>query len=77
MPWSSAVIYETNVLGYTLSHPDIPEEDRGRFRGMSNGRMLEYLKALGITSLELMPVHATIDEEFLASKGLRNFWGYN
>ena len=77
VPWSSAVIYETNVRGYTMSHPDIPEEDRGRFRGMSNGRILEYLKALGITSLELMPVHAMIDEEFLARKGLRNFWGYN
>ena len=77
VPWSSAVIYETNVRGYTMRHPDVPEADRGRFRGMSNGQILEYLKALGITSLELMPVHAMIDEEFLTRKGLRNFWGYN
>ena len=77
VPWSSAVIYEANVRGYTMRHPDLPEADRGRFRGMSNGRILEYLKALGITSLELMPVHAMLDEPFLVEKGLRNFWGYN
>jgi glycogen operon protein len=77
VPWSNAVIYEANVRGYTMRHPDIPEADRGRFRGMSNGKILQYLKALGITSLELMPVHTLIDESFLAAKGLRNFWGYN
>ena len=77
VPWSSAVIYEANVRGYTMRHPDIPETERGRFRGMSNGQILEYLKALGITSLELMPVHAMVDESFLVEDGLRNFWGYN
>jgi len=77
VPWSNAVIYEANVRGYTMRHPGLSEADRGRFRGMSNGRILEYLKALGITSLELMPVHAMIDEEFLSKKELRNFWGYN
>jgi glycogen operon protein len=77
IPWSNAVIYEANVRGYTMRHPDLSEDERGRFRGMSNGSILEYLKALGITSLELMPVHAMIDEAFLAEKGLRNFWGYN
>ncbi|MEE4219365.1 MAG: glycogen debranching protein GlgX [Xanthomonadales bacterium] len=77
VPWSSAVIYEANVRGYTMRHPEVSAADRGRFRGMSNGKILAYLKALGITSLELMPVHAMIDEEFLAGKGLRNFWGYN
>ena len=77
VPWSSAIIYEANVRGYTMHHPDVPEADRGRFCGMSNGQILDYLKALGITSLELMPVHALIDEQFLAEKGLRNFWGYN
>ena len=77
VPWSGAIIYEANVRGYTMRHPDIPEAERGRLRGMSNGSILRYLKALGITSLELMPVHAKIDEQFLAKKGLRNFWGYN
>jgi len=75
--WSDAVIYEANVRGFTMRHPEIPEAERGKFRGLNNGRVLEYLKALGITSVELMPVHAFIDEAFLAEKGLRNLWGYN
>jgi glycogen operon protein len=77
VPWSNMVVYEANVRGYTMRHPDIPEADRGRFRGMSNGSILEYLRALGITSLELMPVQCLIDEAFLIERGLRNFWGYN
>ncbi len=77
VPWSNTVIYEANVRGYTMRHPDIPEAERGRFRGMSNGRILEYIKALGITTLELMPVHSLIDEQFLVERGLRNLWGYN
>ncbi len=77
IPWSDMVIYEANVRGYTMRHPDIPEHERGRFGGLRNGQVLQYLKALGITSLELMPVHAYIDEAFLAGRDLRNFWGYN
>jgi isoamylase len=75
--WSDTVIYEANVRGYTMRHPDIPEQERGKFKGLSNGSILEYLKALGITSIELMPVHAFIDEAFLIGRGLKNFWGYN
>ncbi|MGB5292803.1 MAG: glycogen debranching protein GlgX [Lysobacterales bacterium] len=77
IPWTETIIYETNVRGYTMRHPDIPENERGRFIGLSNGKILEYLKALGITSLELMPVHSMIDEGFLIGQGLKNFWGYN
>jgi isoamylase len=77
IPWPEMVIYEANVRGYTMRHPEITGDERGRFRGMCNGRILQYLKALGITSLELMPVHAYIDEAFLAGRDLRNFWGYN
>ena len=77
IPWSETVIYEANVRGYTMAHPDVPKSDRGRFRGLSNGKILEYLKALGITSLELMPIHEMIDEGFLIGRNLRNFWGYN
>jgi isoamylase len=77
IPWSETIIYEANVRGYTMAHPGVPEIDRGRFRGLSNGKILEYLKALGITSLELMPVHEMIDEGFLIGRDLRNFWGYN
>ena len=77
IPWSDMVIYEANVRGYTMRHPGVPEADRGRFRGMRNGVILDYLKSLGITSIELMPVHEFIDEQFLVNKGLRNYWGYN
>jgi len=77
IPWSDMVFYETNVRGYTMRHPDVPEADRGKFAGMCNAQVLEYLKALGITSLELMPVHEFIDEHHLHKQGLRNFWGYN
>jgi isoamylase len=75
--WPDVVIYEANVRGFTMCHADIPKRDRGRFRGMKNARVLDYLKALGITSIELMPVHAFIDEAFLKERGLRNYWGYN
>lgn len=77
VPWAETVIYEANVRGYTMLHPDIPEQQRGKFSGLCNGRILQYLKALGITSIELMPVHSFIDESFLSGRGLRNYWGYN
>ena len=77
VPWSEMVFYEANVRGYTMRHPAVEEAARGRFAGLRNKAVLEYLKALGITSLELMPVHAFIDEHHLVDKGLRNFWGYN
>jgi glycogen operon protein len=75
--WSDMIIYEANVRGFTMRHPELSGTERGRLRGLSNGRVLNYLKALGITSLELMPVFVMVDEEFLAERGLRNLWGYN
>ena len=75
--WSETIIYEANVRGFTMRHPALPESERGVFRGMRNGEILDYLTSLGITSLELMPVHAFIDEHFLHRRRLRNFWGYN
>jgi len=77
VPWSDMVLYEANVRGFTMRHPDIPSADRGRLRGLNNGRVLAYLKSLGITSLELMPVFTMVDEHFLVERGLRNLWGYN
>lgn len=77
IPWSETVIYELNVRGYTMRHPAVAESDRGRFRGLSNGQVLSYLKSLGITAVELMPVQTLIDEHFLANRGKKNFWGYN
>ncbi len=77
IPWSQTIIYEANVRGFTMRHPAISESERGLFRGMRNRQILDYLKSLGITSIELMPVHAFLDEHFLHQRGLRNFWGYN
>ncbi len=75
--WSDSVIYETNVRGFTMRRPELGEAERGRLAGLANGEVLAYLKALGITTVELMPVHAFIDERHLAERGLRNLWGYN
>jgi glycogen operon protein len=77
VPWSQTIIYETNVRGYTMRHAAIPGQERGTFAGMRNTEVLAYLKALGISSVELMPIQAWIDECHLADRGLRNFWGYN
>lgn len=77
IPWRKTIIYETNVRGYTMQHPGLSAAERGRFRGMANGEILEYLSALGITSVELMPVFEFIDEQHLFEKGLKNLWGYN
>ncbi|MDH3531365.1 MAG: glycogen debranching protein GlgX [Gammaproteobacteria bacterium] len=77
IPWAETLFYEVNVRGYTMLHPAVDAKFRGRFAGMRQKQVLDYLKALGITSLELMPVHAFIDERHLFENGLRNFWGYN
>ena len=77
VPWSKTVIYETNLRGYTMRHPAVPDAERGTFAGMQNGAVLDYLKSLGITAVELLPVQSYIDEHHLAKRRLRNFWGYN
>ena len=75
--WAETLVYETHVRGHTMRHPDVPQADRGRFAGMRNAEVLRYLKALGITSIELMPIHYFVDEIFLGQRGLTNHWGYN
>lgn len=77
IPWEETIIYEVHPRGFTMRHPAVPAADRGRFRGLRNGEVLRYLKALGVTSIELMPIHAFVDEQFLVERGLRNYWGYN
>jgi isoamylase len=76
-PWHQTVLYEVHPRGFTMLHPDVPESLRGSFAGLSQARVIEYLRALGITSVELLPVHAHIDERFLQQRGLSNYWGYN
>ncbi|MBC8054755.1 MAG: glycogen debranching protein GlgX [Sphingobacteriaceae bacterium] len=77
IPYHKSIIYETHVKGFTQSHPDIPEEIRGTYAGLSHSVTLNYLKQLGITAIELMPVHQFVSDRFLAEKGLHNYWGYN
>lgn len=73
----SSVIYEAHPKGLTAAHPGIPPELRGRFAGIAHPAMLDHLTALGITAIELLPVHCHADEFFLRRKGLTNYWGYN
>jgi glycogen operon protein len=77
IPWSESIFYETNVRGFTMRHPALDGPNRGKFSGMRHAAVIGHLKALGVTSIELMPVQAWIDEHHLARIGLRNFWGYN
>ena len=77
VPWRDTVIYETHVKGLTKLHPDVPETIRGTYAGMCHPPVIEYLKQLGITSVQLLPVHQHLDDQFLLTRGLTNYWGYN
>ncbi len=76
-PWHDTVIYELHVKGFTQQHPQVPEALRGTYAALATMEVIEYLKRLGVTAVELMPVHAFIDERNLVEKGFRNYWGYN
>ncbi len=77
LPLSDSVIYELHVKGFTKRHPEIPEALRGAYAGLAAKPSLQYLKRLGVTAVELMPVHAFLTDKHLAEKGLTNYWGYN
>ncbi|GGE52873.1 glycogen operon protein GlgX homolog [Agaricicola taiwanensis] len=77
VPWDRTVFYETHVRGFTKLHPAVPQELRGTFDGLGHKAIIDYVKGLGITSIELLPVHAFVDPQYLLDKGLRNFWGYD
>ena len=77
IPWHDTVIYEAHVRGLTLQHPGIPKHLRGTYAGLATAPVIEHLTRLGITTLELMPVHAFLDDHHLIARGLRNYWGYN
>ena len=77
VPWNETVIYELHVRGFTLQHPDVPPPLRGTYAGLATTPVVEYLKRLGVTTVELMPVHTFVDDRFLVERGLRNYWGYN
>ena len=76
-PWHRTVIYEAHVKGLTETHPDIPDQLRGTYAGIAHPAIIEHLKSLGITAIELMPVHHFANDSTLMDKGLSNYWGYN
>ena len=76
-PWNETVIYETHVKGFTMRHPDVREDLRGTFGGLASDAAIAYLSELGVTAVELLPVHHNADEHFLIDKGLSNYWGYS
>jgi glycogen operon protein len=77
VPWPRTVIYEAHVRGFTMLNHEIDEKQRGSFAGLASDSVISYLKSLGITTLELMPIHAFVDDHFLEKKNLVNYWGYN
>ncbi|MDO8836351.1 MAG: glycogen debranching protein GlgX, partial [Vicinamibacterales bacterium] len=76
-PWHDTVIYELHVKGFTQRHPDVPPALRGRFLGLASDAAIRHLKSLGVTAVELMPVHCHADDRHLAQRALPNYWGYN
>ena len=76
-PWHETIIYETHVKGLTATHPEVPEHQRGTYAGVVHPAVIEYLQRLGVTAVELMPVHYFVHDKHLLDRGLRNYWGYN
>jgi glycogen operon protein len=76
-PWHETIIYEAHVKGFTMLSDEVREDLRGTYAGLASERALEYLKALGVTAVELLPIHHIVDEGFLHDRGLTNYWGYS
>ncbi len=76
-PWHRSVIYELHVRGFTMRHPDVPPELRGTYAGLATPAAIGHLRRLGVTAVELMPVHEYVDDPFLLERGLTNYWGYS
>ena len=77
IPWDRTIFYETHVRGYTIKHPHVEESRRGTFDGLTDRAVLDHIKALGVTSVELLPVHNFVDDHTLVAAGKKNHWGYN
>jgi glycogen operon protein len=76
-PWNQTIIYETHVRGLTIEHPGVPEQLRGTFLGLASDPIIDHLSTLGVTAVELMPVHQFVRDRHLVEQGLTNYWGYN
>ena len=77
VPWDQTILYETHLKGFTQLNQRVPEKFRGTFSGLKDALVIDYLRRLGVTSIELLPIHAYFDDRYLVDKGLRNYWGYN
>jgi isoamylase len=77
IPWSETVIYEAHARGLTKLFEEVAPTERGTFAALSHPKVIDHLKRLGVTTIELMPIHAFVQDRFLQEKGLRNYWGYN
>jgi glycogen operon protein len=75
--WRETIIYETHVKGVTQRHPEVPEKLRGKYAGLASDAAIAHLKKLGITAVELMPIHHFVQDRTLLQRGLTNYWGYN
>ncbi|RLV57376.1 glycogen debranching enzyme GlgX [Aeromicrobium phragmitis] len=76
-PYQETVIYEAHVKGLTMQHPGVPEQLRGTYAGIAHPAVVEHLRSLGVTAIELLPVHQFLTDHYLVEKDLRNYWGYN
>ena len=77
IPWHKTLIYEAHVKGLTMNHPDVPEDRRGTYAGIASEPVIEHLLEMGVTAIELMPVHYHLNDRHLIERGLTNYWGYN
>lgn len=77
VPFDDTIVYETHVRGFTMKHPAVPEKLRGTYAGFATKEVLDYIKSLGVTSVELLPIHAFVTDSHLTEKKLTNYWGYN
>ncbi len=77
VPWDRTVLYEAHLRGFTKLHPEVPEAHRGTYKGLGNKAVVNYIKSLGVTSVELLPIHTFINDSHLLERGLNNYWGYN
>jgi glycogen operon protein len=75
--WHQTLIYELHVKGYTIRHPDVPRQLRGTYGGLAHPAVISHFKSIGVTAVELMPIHQFVDDRHLVEQGLRNYWGYN
>ncbi|WP_439815443.1 glycogen debranching protein GlgX [Zavarzinia sp. CC-PAN008] len=75
--WSDTIFYEAHVKGLTMQHPDVPSHLRGSYRALGSPALLDHLRRLGVTSIELLPIHAFADDRYLVQRNLRNYWGYS